>query len=421
MSVLKSMSCWAVAGAILLGSAHLTAAEKQLTVVVQPTASVERHVPIQVEITVPEGFEDAAVTVRSADGTIEVPGQITGPCLRCVAEENASTEGHELAFVLPETPTERPLTLTATLSTDKKPSGKVFAWKETETGITDLVLGDKPVLRYMHLPLDESSDATREKTYKVFHHVFDPEGNEIITKGPGGKFTHHRGIFYGFSKVSYNDGKTKCDIWHCRGANQQHVETVSQEAGPVLGSHVVKISWNGPDGKPFAYEYRELTAFNTDGGVLFNFTSQLVPVEGKVNVDGDPQHAGFHFRASNEVHDVTKGQTYYLRPDGQDAPGKTRNWPGQKQHVDLPWNAMSFVVGDQRYTTVYMDSAENPKEARFSERDYGRFGSYFVSEATPEKPLVVNYRLWVQRGELNGEDAAALDRGFDNPPEVTVK
>jgi hypothetical protein len=116
----------------------------------------------------------------------------------------------------------------------------------------------------------------------------------------------------------------------------------------------------------------------------------------------------------------TPKQTYYLRPDGKGQPGATRNWPGQKQHVNLPWNAMSFVVGGQRYTALYLDKPTNPKEARFSERDYGRFGSYFEYNLSKEKPLEVNYRVWVQRGELTGEEAQARDHNFDEAVSVTV-
>src|SRR5205807_770941 len=86
-------------------------------------------------------------------------------------------------------------------------------------------------------------------------------------------------------------------------------------------------------------------------------------------------------------------ETIYIRPDGDGKPGETRNWPAQKDHVNLPWNAMSFVLGDQRYTTAYLDKPTNPKEARCSEREYGRFGSYFVYEVTKEKPLAVNSLL----------------------------
>jgi hypothetical protein len=82
---------------------------------------------------------------------------------------------------------------------------------------------------------------------------------------------------------------------------------------------------------------------------------------------------------------------------------------------------MSFVLGDKRYTAVYLDHPRNPKEARYSERDYGRFGSYFEYEVTDERPLAVNYRIWLQDGELTGEDAARLDGDFDSPVTARVE
>lgn len=189
----------------------------------------------------------------------------------------------------------------------------------------------------------------------------------------------------------------------------------------MVGRDRVLIDWQGKGKEVFAKEERELTVWDVPGGRLVEFASVLRPVSGVVKVDGDPQHAGFHFRASNEVADKTKGQTTYIRPDGTDKPGATRNWPDQKTHVNLPWDAMSFVLGGKRYTAAYLDRPGNPKEARYSERDYGRFGSYFVAEATPEKPLAVRYRIWLQKGQMQGKDVAALDAAFVTPAAVVVK
>src|SRR4029079_183566 len=131
------------------------------------------------------------------------------------------------------------------------------------------------------------------------------------------------------------------------------------------------------------------------------------------------QHAGFHFRASNEVNESTKGQTYYVRPDGVSKKGETRNWAGEKgdkTQVNFPWKAMSFVLGNERYTVAMLDKPTNPKEARLSERDYGRFGSYFEYDLTDSKPLVLNYRVWLQTGEMTPGQVAALDTDFVEPP-----
>jgi len=56
-----------------------------------------------------------------------------------------------------------------------------------------------------------------------------------------------------------------------------------------------------------------------------------------MKLDGDPQHAGFQFRAHNDVATKTAAQTYFLHPDGKGEMGKERNWPQDKTLVDLPY------------------------------------------------------------------------------------
>ncbi len=79
------------------------------------------------------------------------------------------------------------------------------------------------------------------------------------------------------------------------------------------------------------------------------------------------------------------------------------------------------MLGGKRFSTLYLDHPSNPKEARSSERDYGRFGSYFEYQITPEKPLRVRYRVVVKEGEFTAEEAAALSADFVEPPQVVVK
>ena len=260
----------------------------------------------------------------------------------------------------------------------------------------------------------------RQETFKVYHHLYDPSGQRLVTKGPGGLFPHHRALFFGFNKVSYGD--KKADVWHCPpGCYQSHEKFLASEAGPVLGRHRVEIAWHGPANEVFANEEREMTVYNVPGGTLVEFASRVRSTVGKVKLDGDPQHAGFHFRADKEVAEKTKEQTYYLRPDGPGKLGETRNWPAQKTHVNLPWDAMCFVLGGQRYTVAYLDKPTNPKEARFSERDYGRFGSYFEYELNDKNSLQVNYRVWLQKGEMTVPEVAALSTNFVKPATAAIK
>jgi hypothetical protein len=329
-----------------------------------------------------------------------------------------STAKAELVLILPVIPAET--TAAFRVSLTKKPAIG-FSWHDVVGDHSDLRLAGKSILRYMHRAIDESTKEAREQSYKVYHHVFDPSGERLLTKGPGGRYTHHRGLFYGF-KCIYG-GKT-VDTWHCTGdTHLAHDKLLSITTGPVVGGHRVQIRWHGAGKEVFALEEREIMVYTNAllGGVMIDFSSRLRSTKGTVKVGGDPQHAGFHFRADNEVSAKTAKQTYFLRPDGAGKPGETRNWPALKSHANLPWNAMSFVLGDKRYTVTYLDHPKNPKEARYSERDYGRFGSYFEAEFDETKTLDVRYRLWVQEGEMTGQQVERLSAAFIDPPAVVVK
>jgi hypothetical protein len=409
----------AAAAVSLLIAGPLSAAEKTYRVTVSAGEHDRQNAPVRVDLAVPAELakSNTAALAGELDGhKVSLVGQLTAPGLLSSARPEGDLLPRELHFIPPPLKAGQTLVLEATVGGTATSPSPPFRWSDTPGQFAELSHGDRPVLRYMYLAYDPTGN--REATYKVFHHVYDPSGKEIVTKGPGGRYTHHRGIFYGFAKVTYGDDK-KVDIWHCSGdTHQSHAGFLAAETGPVLGRHRILIDWCGIGNEVFAKEERELTAYNTAGGTLIAFASRLRPTAGRVQVDGDPQHAGFHFRASNEVAEKTARQTYYVRPDGTGKPGETRNWPGNADHVNLAFNAMSFVVGGERYTCCYLDRPENPKEARFSERDYGRFGSYFVAEATAEKPLDASYRLWLQSGEMTVDGVAAHGRNFTTPPAV---
>ena len=383
--------------------------------------------PAMAVIDLPRSFPDDPNAVCSdAQGTLyEV--QLSRPRLLSAAGEAAEgMRRFEVNFVVPHLPAQE--TWRAQLDVVDKARPKAaagfvspyHAWTEPDGRSVELRNAGQSLLRYMYEPLDESTPERRAETYKVYHHVFEPTGKTLLTKGPSGLYPHHRGLFYGFNRISYGDGK-KTDTWHCtNGAYQSHAGFLSSEAGVVIGRHVVQVDWHGAESKVFAQEERELTAYVQPNGTLIEFASRLKSTVGPVKLDGDPQHAGFQFRAAQEVADVTNKETYYLRPFGKGAPGETLNWPGAKEMVNLPWHAMSCVIAGQRYTIARLDHPRNPRESRYSERDYGRFGSYFEYDLDTDKPLEVNYRVWVQAGEMSAEEIEAKSRDFVEPVEVTV-
>ncbi len=394
-------------------------AQPELTIVVPKSDSA--IAPWVIEYPVPRAKFPVTAVVRlvGSNGRDFILGQIGPPKLDSKARDDCNI----LTLVVPPSSAAESLELTLRAE-NRKPD--LFAWTEHESKYSDLRLGNRSVLRYMCEPLDRSSPERIEETYKAYHHLYDPRGADVVTKGPGGLYPHHRGLSFGFNKISYGD--KQADVWHCKdGEYQAHVKVVSEDVGAVYGRHQVQIDWHGQDGTVFASEIREMTAYNIEGGNLIEFRSRLTTTLPQVRLDGDPQHAGFQFRASQYVPDKTAKLTYYIRPDGDDEIGNFRNWSNQPneteinlKHVDLPWNALSFVLADEkRLTCCYLDHHDNPKPARFSERDYGRFGSYFEYELTPDHPLQVQYRLWLQDGDMTVDKANALSRDFNQPVQAT--
>lgn len=296
-----------------------------------------------------------------------------------------------------------------------------YTWVDTGGKYLELLSEGRPLVRYVYEPIDTSTPARRDETYKPFCHLYQfGSKEEFLTKGAGGKFTHHRGIFYGFSKINYTDGEgnahSNIDTWHCRKAHQVHRKFSATEAGKESAHFTSVIDWIGDDGKAFATESRTMRFSKKGSDLIVDFESSLTPSVPTVTLDGDPQHAGFHFRAHNDVNEVSSNATYYIRPgSGIGLPGIAINWSPKtdnEQTRDLPWKGMCFLLGTKTYTVAYLDHPSNPKPSRASERQYGRFGTYFATEIAPEKPLMVRYRLVVRAGEMTSEEIEKFSGEF---------
>lgn len=415
------IASFAVAASLLATLTHPSNGQS-VTIEVDAGGQDRSGLPVRTVLELPDTFSPEDRVVLIAEDGSKIAGQLTPPSLLADRTRFDAASGRvalETTFI-PERLDAGESARFVLSKGEIHSEVPTFSWEETSEG-DRLAIGSDPVLVYVRPELDESSPEAREQTYKPFHHLYAIDGRRL-SKGPGGLFTHHRGLFFGFNRVSYGDGK-QADVWHARGkAFQSHEETLSRVAGPVLGRHFVRIDWHGQEGEVFARETREVTAFATGEGRLIEFASRVEAVGGPVMLDGDPQHAGVHFRADNQVAEETKGQTYYLRPDGRGGLGETRNWEPKTGEgpVNLPWNAMSIVIDGDRYSVCYLDHPENPKEARYSERDYGRFGSYFEYELTRDRPLEIRYRLWLQQGEMTLDQASALDSDFDSPATVRL-
>ena len=261
----------------------------------------------------------------------------------------------------------------------------------------DILNDGKPIARYMYAH-DTSSPEQRHVTYKPYIHVFAADGKTLITKGPGGKYTHHRGIFLGWSKLGFR-GK-RYDMWHMKTSEIVHQKFIEAKAGKDATVVRVQLHWNTPDDEVMIHEVRTMTFHHSDPDalLLLDFQTVLTAAD-DVDLNGDPEHAGFQYRPHNDVVG-NKSAKYLFFEDGANP----------KKNKDMPWVAMTYQLGDKKYTVQHMNHAGNPKGTVHSAyRDYGRFGTFAKAKVAKGKSLTLQHRIRVIAGEAPAREALAAE------------
>ena len=359
------------------------------------------------------GDGEISVVVKQRDGQgMEVPGQIV------TAEEGK----RQLWWVIPQTRAGVEGNWTATLGPAKKTDAQEFSWDDRAGEYLDLLFAGRKVTRYMYA-YNDSTPEQRQQTYKPYHHVFDFSGQNFITKGPGGLYTHHRGLFIGWHDVEFA-GK-KYDFWAMTGGWRDTLPTVQvhksftdRKSGPVLARSASLIDWNDDSGKTLVSEQRQVTVYRCSGDTiaLLDFDISLTAIGGDVLLEGDPEHGGFQYRAHNDVaadDKSHKGKATYLFHRTVTDPHKDKN---------LPWAALSYPLKDTHYSVQHMDHLDNPNPTLYSAyRGYGRFGPFFSSKISAGETLRLHYRVWLGEGPMpKREDMAARYLLYAGPPAAVV-
>lgn len=261
----------------------------------------------------------------------------------------------------------------------------------------DMIVNGAPWLRTVVLPFDRNN---AEHTYKVYAHVYDFEGAAPITKGPGGLYTHHRGMFIGWTDTMVEG--TDYDTWSMGNSYQQHVAWLQFGSEGNAVKQVERIEWRDLDDKTFIDEIRTIAASTGENGIrILDFTSLLTSLRGTIELKGNVQHAGMHIRMANEVNDH-QDTTQYILPDGaerQKDDAVTGGW----------WVCCSMVVRDKRYWILHMTPPNHPAgQPVYSVRAYARFGAFTEPTLEAGKPLNLTYRIAVNNRELDRAACQAL-------------
>jgi hypothetical protein len=283
---------------------------------------------------------------------------------------------------------------------------KGFAFKDEPGQHLDILLDGRLAARYMYA-YDTSTPEQREETYKPYLHVFDAEGKDVITKGRGGLYTHHRGIFIGWNRIKFDN--KPIDRWHMKGGEIVHQKFLAKKATEDEATFTSLANWNDAAGQAFLVEERTMTIRRgpDSGRLAIDFHTKLSAPRGDVKLDGDPEHAGVQYRPANEV-DLK--QTVYYFPKANANSHKDR---------DYPWLGETYVLNGKKYSIIDFNPPGNPQGTRFSAyRNYGRFGAFPTATVKKDEPLELNYRFLVFDGEMPA--AAAIQKWYDDYAKIAT-
>jgi hypothetical protein len=267
-----------------------------------------------------------------------------------------------------------------------------FVLKDSKGSHLDVLLDGRLVARYMYAH-DTSTPERRHETYKPYLHVFDAEGEAPITKGPGGQYTHHRGIFIGWNRIGFK-GKSY-DRWHMGGGEIVHQRFLKTEAAKDHATFTSLTHWNDNEGNAIVVEERTMTVRRAPepARILVDLAAKLSAPNGEVQLKGDPEHAGIQYRPADEV---VRKETRYVFPKDDANP---------RADLDYPWVGETYTLREKRHSVVQLNAPTNPKGTKFSAyRDYGRFGAFFEHTIPSGDSLTVRYRFVIADGEMPPRD-----------------
>ncbi len=354
-------------------------------------------------------------TIKPAHAILEAAGK-NG--IRCTARIGNAVFPAQVELVLGSEDLVRVHWLTAALAAGQKSdvtleleAGEATSGWKLETpesaGFTELSIRGRKVHRHV-----TAYDPKRpNQTYKPFLHVYDLTGSHLITKGPGGTYTHHRGIFLGWNRVSYGEGgKHKADFWHCKGVTIRHQKFVpTRSKGGVFHEVISNTHWIDGEETTVVRERRRVRTYCCgDDKTILDFSVTLEAIGSHpVRLNGDGHHAGFQFRAPQEAHRNSK-QTVYVRPTSA-AKQKNDMWG------DCAWTLCRYKLGGKQTSVMYITAPTNPTPAVMSTRPYARFGSFFKTVLQPKKPLHLRYRVIILRESAKKPlDIASLQALYDD-------
>ena len=285
------------------------------------------------------------------------------------------------------------------------------------SGHDDLWLGGRWVLREVHDPRPRGTPPL----VRYHQQIVLPGGTDFVTRGEGpGLYPHHRGVFLGWNQTRH--GSRTTDFWHCRNGARIVRESASARFASGALTRTATLAWIDGSGQTVLRESRR-TRIEAEGEdvVVLDYDIELHATAGEVVLDGDAQHAGFHFRAADEVAARPEATAVVFAEGARELTDVPASAKGAA-FADARWVAQRYTIAGRPCTVLHLDHPGNPRPTVYGVRAYGRFGAFPRVRLVPGAPVRLRYRLVVlalAAGEARA-GAAALERRWQEYARAVV-
>lgn len=283
----------------------------------------------------------------------------------------------------------------------------------------------KDVLQYNYAPVNAPAGVDPAYGRGGFiHPAYSPAGKVLTTIQPKDHY-HHYGIWNPWTRMEY--GGKVYDLWNL-GDKQGTVRPRGFEdktggdvfAGCIVGLEHVIFTPAGD--KMIMDELWNVKAWNTGGGYLWDFESDLRPCTELPIILKEYRYGGFGFRATEEW---TRENSEMMTSEGktrQQIDGSTARWIYVTGNTKGGRSGMLFMSHPRNYNS--------PEPLRiWDENANGGRGDVFINFAPtknkdwklePGEQYILRYRVLSYDGEMTREKADRLWNDFAHPPVVIV-
>lgn len=362
------------------------------------------HPPVAIPVTgrVAGVAAPGVLQITADGGEVSLPAQL--------AAGLGGSKPEVCVFVLPDRVSSARKALTASPVSTAHP---VFRFTEDAgQGVLSLTENHRPVLNYCFgMQLKPGVPPDRRRACYV-HPVFGLDG-EVLTDDFPKDHYHHRGLFWAWPLM--RRGNQAFSLWDLRVVQQRFDRWLNRETGPACAQFGVQNGWY--QGKTrIAEEEVWLRVWRAGPvGRAVDVWLQWTALDQPISIHGQTVHnkgyGGFNFRFGPRV------DTRLSTPTG----------PAAKDVVYgvFPWADLSarFRGADGLSGGAVFGNSANP---RFPDawllRHYGFLGVCWPGRETvalqPGKPVHVQYRVWIHRGDVAAGHVADAYQVYAAPPVI---